>query len=254
MLRLPLSRQMFFLDGIYPSKPTLKVIITLVHHSNIFFSFSINSVELWKKSACLESFHIIHACLHEFRHVESGRIVIMVAEDWLIPVLFAPWRMGESCSKVVEVSHWLEANAMLGIDLSNLLRNDVVSMLEIDALWKSWNHHKRVSIKVSRPGLITDFISYDILTSLESLSYFFPISNEEIPQAIMIVPQCCKTFRNCITGIVSWPRMFSAILIVGKTILIKLKRFHVEGARKSFGYLMGNGPNWHAICTKLLTQ
>jgi hypothetical protein len=42
--------------------------------------------------------------------------------------------MGESCSKVVEVSHWLEANAMLWIDLSYLLRNDVVSMLEIDAL------------------------------------------------------------------------------------------------------------------------
>lgn len=245
---------MFFLDGIYPSKPALKVIIALVHHGNILFSFGINSVELWEKSSCLESFHIIHACLHEFGHVESGRIVIMVAEDRLITIFFAPWRMGESCSKVVEVSHRLEANAMIGVDLSYLLRNDVVSVLEIDALRKSWNHHKRISIKVSRPRLIADFIGYDILTSLESLSNFFPISNEEIPQAVMIVPQCCKSFRNCIAGIVCWPRMFCAILIMGKAILVKLERFHVEGTGKSFGYLMRNGPNWYTICTKLLTQ
>jgi hypothetical protein len=45
----------------------------------------------------------------------------MVAEDRVVTVLLSSWRMAETCPKAVEVSDWLEANAMIWIDLSDFL-------------------------------------------------------------------------------------------------------------------------------------
>lgn len=81
----------------------------------------------------MESVHIFHPCLHEFLHVECRGVVVVVAIDGLIFVFPSAWRMGEACSEVIEVCDGLEADAMLRVYLSDLLCDDIVGVLHIDA-------------------------------------------------------------------------------------------------------------------------
>jgi hypothetical protein len=98
----------------------------------------------------------------------------------MVAVFFASGRMGESSSEIIEVCHGFKAYAMIRIDFSDLLRDDIIGMLQIDAFRKSRNHYQGITILITGPRFVGDFVGYYILTALECLCYLFPICNKEI--------------------------------------------------------------------------
>jgi hypothetical protein len=65
----------------------------------------------------------------------------MVAIYGVVAIPLPAWRMGKTSSKVIKVSDWLKADAVIWIYLTNLLGYYIVSMLKIDALRKARYHH-----------------------------------------------------------------------------------------------------------------
>jgi hypothetical protein len=100
-------------------------------------------------------------------------------------------------------------------------------MLHVDDFRKPWNHYQRVMEMVSRPGLIHQLIGNHILTRLESFRNFHPISNEEISQAVVVVPECTKRFGNCVTEIELGPWVFAAVFLRRISVLIECKFFDI---------------------------
>ena len=88
--------------------------------------------------------------------------------------------MAETRSEVVEPGDRFKADTMLRVDLSDLVSNDIVSILHVDVLRQTWNHHQRIYVLISRPRLIYELVSNHILTIFESFSYFPPIVDEEV--------------------------------------------------------------------------
>jgi hypothetical protein len=58
----------------------------------------------------------------------------MIAEDGSIGVFLSTGRMRKARTEVVKVSDWLKADAMVRIDLANLVRYNIVGRLQINQL------------------------------------------------------------------------------------------------------------------------
>lgn len=211
MLRLLMSGQMSLFDGINPPKPTLQVRITLVHHSDVLLSLRVDHIKLGEQASGFQLFGVFHPGLHEGLQLESWRIVVVIAEDRIIGVFKSSRRMGESSWKDVEIGHWLVADAVVWVDFADLSSDDVVGVLHIDALREARDHHQRISVLISRPGLVDQLVGNHILASFERLCYFFPVSDEHIPHSVMIVPQCPKSLCHRIAHVILRPRMLTAL-------------------------------------------
>jgi hypothetical protein len=58
----------------------------------------------------------------------------------------------------------------------------------MDALRQTWNHDQRIGELISRPRLVDEFIGNHMFAIFESLSYFSPILDKEISDAVFVGP------------------------------------------------------------------
>ena len=119
---------------------------------------------------------------------------------------------------------------------------------------QSRDHDKRIYERVSRPGLIGKLVCNNIVTIFEGFSHFYPVFDEKVSHSMSVSPERPKCFSNSIREVKLSPRMLSTIFNLRIPVLVKLKGLHVQRSWKSFGNFMGNSPNWHSICAKLLAE
>lgn len=149
----------------------------------------------------------------------------MIAKNWCVCVLLSSWRMIKAWSEVVEPSNRLKTYIVVRINLSYFWRNDIICMLHVYELGKSWNHHQRIMKMITRPRFIHYFIRNDVFTCFKSFCNFHPISDKEISQTMSIVPKRAKSLCYRISNVVFRPRMLATVLAIRKSILIKCKFF-----------------------------
>ena len=252
VLRLLMPGQMPLLNGVNPAKPALQVGIALVHHSDVLLALRVDHVELREQAAGFQLLHVLHPRLHEGLQLEGRRVVVVVAEDRMVAVLESSRRMRETRRENVEVSHGLEADAVVGVDFADLSGDDVVGVLHVDALRKAGHHDQRVSVLVARPRLVDQLIGNHILAALESPCYFFPVGHEHVPHSVVIIPQCAEPLRHGVAHVVLGPRMLAALERIA--VLVEGKSRQLDRSWESFGDLVRDGPNGNSICAKFLAE